>query len=79
MARLADCRRCICFRLLGELQPELAEEARRWVEANRPGERPLGDCERFRRPVTYYVGRCSGYQPRQLNIKNRTLDEFLGG
>ena len=75
---MADCRKCIFFRhwsLLSFTERRLAEE---WVEKYRKGEKPLGYCNHYRRPVTYYTGRCPGYKPRQ-EYQPRSILEFIGG
>ena len=46
------------------------------MERYRPGQKPLGYCNRYERPITYYTGRCKGYKPRQ--VENKRLTEFIG-
>jgi len=70
----ADCRKCVYFRPVDELSYESRIVLERWVERNRPNEPLLGFCRRFRRPVTYFVGECHGYRPREL--KQLRLDDY---
>lgn len=64
--RIVDCRGCIYFRFPEELNQELLDWCRQWIERHRPGERLLGYCVLYRRPVTYYKGFCSGYTSHTL-------------
>ncbi len=62
----ADCRNCIYFRFPEELDPELLDWCLNWIEKHRPGERLLGYCCLYKRPVSYIKGYCRGYKPSTL-------------
>jgi len=71
----ADCRLCIYFVPVEKLSLESRVVLERWVERNRPNEPLLGFCKKFRRPVTYYVGECHGFQKRVM--KQLRLDDYV--
>ena len=71
----ADCRKCKFFKPVEKLSFASRVVLERWVERNRPGEPLLGFCRKFRRPVTYYEGECSGYSPKEL--KQLKLDDYV--
>jgi len=71
MGRKADCRRCIYFTPVERMPEDLRRRALEWVERRRPGQRLLGWCWHFQRPVTYYEGTCPAFTKRVLQ---RTLD-----
>jgi len=75
MARWADCRRCIWFDSVSEMDDEERKRAYRVLERIRPGSRLLGWCRFYKRPVSYYVGFCRGFKPRPSNV--RSLSEFF--
>ena len=72
---MADCRRCLFFVLASQLGTGERARAEVWVARRRPGESLLGWCTKFKRPVTYYTGECSGF--REKPVVNRKLTEFI--
>jgi len=62
---VVDCRRCRFFVPVRDLDELTIHDAYVWIEKNRPGAELLGWCRRYNRPVTYYRGRCSGFQPKE--------------
>ena len=73
---IVDCRGCVYFRFPEELDTGFRDWCRRWIEEYRPGERLLGYCTLYRRPVTYYVGSCGGFKPYGLHPA-KPLTRFL--
>ena len=74
---MADCRLCRFYVPEILMSDYLKKWAQQWVSQNRPGSQVLGYCERFGRPVTYYIGSCNGFRPRVKEVRLRSLDEFL--
>jgi hypothetical protein len=72
----ADCRKCIYFISRWQMTPAEREEAIKWIVRNRPGKPLLGYCTLFERPITYYLGRCSGFHAKQEPTP-RKITEFL--
>ncbi len=71
---MADCRKCVFFVGRGGMDAEQLEECE--ILAARRGERCLGWCRRFERPVTHYVGRCWGFRNKKLASPSTTLVDF---
>ena len=79
MARFADCRKCVHFVPYEQLDDETREQALVWVEKFRPGERLLGWCNAYNRPVTYYVGSCYRFMPKPTPKAKRITEYLRGG
>jgi len=56
---LADCRLCRHFVPLQYCSNKELEEV--VSLANARGDKPLGYCRKYRRGVTYYIGKCPGF------------------
>ncbi len=69
MAKRADCRKCVYFKPLEEMDWSEKEEALAWIERHRPGRPLLGYCMTYYRPVTHYTGSCYRYKPKKTNSK----------
>ncbi len=67
---MADCRMCVYFVRYDDLDGEMKYKARN--EAMMRGEPPLGWCMFFDRVVTYYVGKCRGYRPKEITSQSLT-------
>jgi len=72
---MVDCRKCRYFISVKELDEMAKHNAYVWIEKFRPGSELLGLCGRFNRPVTYYIGYCRYFVPKEIRI--RRLTEFL--
>lgn len=72
---MADCRRCTFFKKLDELGEQELERAMDTARL-RGMDRPLGYCRLFKRGVTYYTGRCSGFREKP-EPRARPLFEFF--
>ncbi len=73
--RKVDCRKCRYFVPVRDLDEVIIHDTYVWIEKFRPGKDLLGLCRRFNRPVTYFIGYCKYFMPKEN--KNRTLSEFL--
>jgi|GEM_PF-3687285 len=72
----ANCRNCHHFVPVSKMPESLKQKAREWIKHNRPGQRLLGWCNAYRRPVTYYEGTCGYYKPKRKEDSQK-LDIFL--
>ena len=61
-----------------QLDPVTLEQAYVFIAKYRPDQHLLGWCRRYRRPVTYYTGRCSGYTPKDNKPFSKPLTVYLG-
>jgi len=77
MAKRANCRNCKHFIPLYRMSLEQVEEAYCWIHHHRPGERLLGWCEAYNRPVTYIEGTCPRYLPKRKDMGSMKLTSFI--
>ncbi len=75
----ADCRKCLHFVPLEQMDDELLEKVNEWLEKHGVSEevRILGWCNYFNRPVTHYVGSCYGFAKKE-DPRQRTLLDYVG-
>ncbi|MCE4625843.1 MAG: hypothetical protein F7C35_08305 [Desulfurococcales archaeon] len=71
----ADCRRCIYFIPIDELDDYRKELA--LIHEAKWGRKVLGWCKAREKPITYYEGYCRFYRPRPERV--RPLSEFFKG
>jgi len=81
---LADCRRCRFFIPLGRMDHDSIVRAEKWLQwmqknGKRQGHKILGWCSRYERPVTYYVGRCTGFSPYADRPAAKSILDYLRG
>jgi len=64
---MADCRKCKYFKplhtLRGKEYIDALETARLRTRKTGVYHAPLGYCTRFKRGITYFSGKCKGYEP----------------
>ena len=78
MSMRADCRKCMYFAPIEQLDEEKKRKLEKWVEMYRPNEKLLGYCRYFERPVTYYEGSCWAYRKKEsISLQQRKLFEYL--
>ena len=75
----ANCRNCKYFIPVSKMSNDLKEECLIWIAKHRPSEELLGYCSKFKRPVTYFEGICSGYKPKRKSEGCIELIKFLTG
>ncbi len=73
--KYVDCRKCKFFKPVEELSEQELHDAWVWIAKNRPGEELLGYCTKFDRPVTYFTGKCYGFERKEVKVKK--LDIFF--
>jgi len=74
--RNVDCRKCVFFVPLKKCSDYQKKRAYRTMVL-RNKKVILGYCLRFDRGVTYYFGKCWGFQPKDSPERLRKLVEFL--
>lgn len=75
---MADCRKCVFFIPYELLTDEYKEKAA--VQAAKRGiYHPLGWCQLYDRVVTYYRGRCRGFEPIYTPPAKHPITHYLGG